>query len=53
MNAHLLKKGFLGGYDLGRAYPDMPDMKDCLLLCVTEKRSRDEMDGLVKALGAL
>ena len=50
VNAHLLKKGYLGGYDLGRAYPDM---KDCLLFCVTEKRTRQEIDGLVKALGSL
>ena len=50
MNAYLLKKGFLGGYDLGRAYPDM---KDCLLFCVTEKRTKEEIDALVKALGSL
>ena len=50
VNAYLLRKGFLGGYDLGRAYPEM---KDCLLLCVTEKRTREEIDGLVKALGSL
>ncbi len=50
VNAHLLKKGFLGGYDLGRAYPEL---KDCLLFCVTEKRTREEIDGLVKALTSM
>jgi glycine dehydrogenase subunit 1 len=49
VNAALLKKGFLGGYDLSRAYPEL---QDCLLFCVTEKRTRDEIDGLVKALTA-
>jgi glycine dehydrogenase subunit 1 len=48
INAHLLDKwGIIGGYDLGRDYPDL---KDHMLLCVTEVNSRDEIDLLVEAL---
>jgi glycine dehydrogenase subunit 1 len=47
VNAAIHDAGFIGGYDLGRAYPDLGD---CLLLCVTEKRTREEIDALVAAL---
>lgn len=44
----LLKRQIIGGLDLGRFYPEL---KDCLLVCVTEQKSRSEIDALAKALG--
>ncbi len=44
----LLKKQIIGGLDLGGFYPDL---KDCLLVCVTEQNSREEIDALAKAMG--
>ncbi len=42
-----LDRGYFAGVPLGRWYPDMADS---LLVCVTEKRSREEIDGLAAAL---
>ena len=39
--------GILAGYALGREYPELAD---CLLIAVTEKRTRAEMDKLVEVL---
>ncbi len=39
--------GFLAGVPLGRWYPELAD---CLLVCVTEKRTRGEIDALVSCL---
>ncbi|MHB1131999.1 MAG: aminomethyl-transferring glycine dehydrogenase subunit GcvPA [Chloroflexota bacterium] len=47
VNAALLARGIVGGYELGRDYPDLDD---CLLLCVTEMNTRAEIDRLVAAL---
>lgn len=47
VNQYLLDNGILGGYDLGKDYPDM---KDHLLVCVTEMNSKDEIDTLVEIL---
>lgn len=47
VNETLLKNGILGGYDLGR---DDPQLKNHLLFCVTEKRTREEIDQLVNVL---
>jgi glycine dehydrogenase subunit 1 len=38
--------GYHGGIDLGRWYPNLAD---CILVAVTEKRTRDEIDGLARA----
>jgi glycine dehydrogenase subunit 1 len=46
----LLEKGFLLGVPLERFYPEL---EDCLLLAVTEKRTREEMEELLKAIGSL
>jgi glycine dehydrogenase subunit 1 len=43
------ERGILAGVPLGRWYPGM---KDCFLVAVTEKRTKDEMDGLVEAIAA-
>ncbi|MEX0975162.1 MAG: aminomethyl-transferring glycine dehydrogenase subunit GcvPA [Bacillota bacterium] len=46
----LLQKGILAGYPLGKAYPEF---KNHLLIAVTEKRTKAEMDELVKGLEVL
>lgn len=43
---HVGRLGFHGGIALGRFYPDLAD---AILIAVTEKRSRDEIDGLAAA----
>lgn len=45
--AAMAEKGFQAGIDLGRFFPDL---KDHLLVAVTEKRSKDEILGYVTAL---
>ena len=46
----LLKREIVGGLELGRFYPEL---EDCLLVCVTEQKSREQIDALVTALGGL
>lgn len=48
-NRKLLDAGFIGGYDLGRDYPDLAGH---LLLCATETRDRATIDRFVAALAA-
>ncbi|MFB5195493.1 aminomethyl-transferring glycine dehydrogenase subunit GcvPA [Neobacillus sp. KR4-4] len=48
INQQLLQKGIIGGYDLGRDYPDLVNH---MLIAVTEQRSKEEIDTLVKELG--
>jgi len=43
----LLKGGFLFGIELSRFYPEL---KDTLLVAVTEKRTKEEMDELLALL---
>ena len=40
-----LDAGFFAGIPLGQFYPELGD---CLLVCVTEQRTRDEMDSFVE-----
>lgn len=47
LNKELLTKGILGGYELGRDYPEFGDGS---LLCFTEKRTKTEIDYLVKVM---
>lgn len=49
-NRKLLDAGFIGGYDLGRDYPELAGH---LLLCATETRDRATIDRFVAALAAL
>ena len=44
----LLKRQIIGGFDLSRFYPEL---SDCLLVCVTEQNSRDEIEALAAAMG--
>ncbi len=46
--AKSLERGYLAGVSLERWYPEL---KDCLLVAVTEKRTQAEIDGLAAALG--
>lgn len=48
VNAHLLQKGMIGGYDLGRDYKEL---ENHMLVAVTELRTKDEIDTFVKELG--
>jgi len=41
------RQGFIAGYPVGRDYSEL---SDCLLIAVTEKRTRAEIDELVKVL---
>jgi glycine dehydrogenase subunit 1 len=50
VNQLLLKKGIIGGYDLGKSY-DQLDNK--MLIAVTEMRSKKEIDQFVEALGGI
>ncbi|MEN0111587.1 MAG: aminomethyl-transferring glycine dehydrogenase subunit GcvPA [Planctomycetota bacterium] len=47
--AEALDAGYLAGVPLGRFYPEL---SDCLLVAVTEKRTRDELDRLTDLLAA-
>ncbi|MCJ7703434.1 MAG: aminomethyl-transferring glycine dehydrogenase subunit GcvPA, partial [Anaerolineales bacterium] len=49
INAALLEKGILGGYDLEKDYPEA---RNQMLLCVTEMNDRTQIDRLVAALDA-
>ncbi|MDQ0975930.1 glycine dehydrogenase subunit 1 [Neobacillus niacini] len=50
INQALLQKGIIGGYDLGRDYPELANH---MLIAVTEQRSKEEIDTLVKEVGDL
>ncbi len=46
LNAALIESGFLGGFDVNSKYP----MPNTMLIAVTEKRTKDEIEAFVKAL---
>ena len=50
VNDALLKENILGGYDLGRDYSDL---ENGLLIAVTEKRTKEEIDKLASAMEVL
>jgi glycine dehydrogenase subunit 1 len=50
INQDLLQKGIIGGYDLGRDYQELANH---MLVAVTEQRSKEEIDTLVKEVGDL
>ncbi len=47
LNKNLAKEGYIGGLHLGKYYPELDD---CWLIAVTEKRTRKEIDGFVEVL---
>ncbi len=47
LSQRLLQKGIIGGYDLSQNYPGM---ENTMLFCVTETRTKEDIDTLVKAL---
>lgn len=47
VNEELLKHGILGGYNLEKEYIEL---SNSMLLCVTEKRTKEEIDRLVKLM---
>lgn len=49
VNKLLLQDNILGGLDLGKYYPELAD---CMLLCVTENRTKEEIDALVSRMEA-
>ena len=50
INNYLLSHNILGGLSLDKFYPEL---KNCLLFCVTEKRTKEEIDRLVKTVDSL
>ena len=46
----LMEWGIVAGYDL---VDDYPELGDCLLLCVTEMNTRQEIDDLAEALATV
>lgn len=50
INEKLLEKGILGGYDLGRSFPEL---EGCALLCVTEQTSMEDIGALSDALNGI
>lgn len=50
VNKELLADKIIGGLDLAKYYPEL---NNCILICVTENRSRQEIDRLVNRLGAV
>lgn len=50
INYELLNEGFIGGFNVETEFPDY---KNTSLYCVTEKRTKEEMDELIRALGGL
>ncbi len=47
VNDALIEQGFIGGFDLSKDYPSLGQ---AMLLCTTEKRSKEEIDAFVSAL---
>jgi len=50
LNKKLIEKKIIGGYELGKTYPGL---KDGWLLAVTEKRTREDIDRLVREVASL
>jgi glycine dehydrogenase subunit 1 len=48
VNKKLLEKGIIGGYDLGRDYPEL---EQHMLIAVTELRTKEEIDTFAEELG--
>lgn len=49
INKGLIDKGIIGGFDLGRVYPEL---ENHALIAVTELRTKEEIDAFVAEMGA-
>lgn len=49
VNGRLFAQAMIGGFDLGRVYPEL---KDHMLVAVTEMRTKEEIDAFAAELGA-
>ncbi len=49
LNKALIEKGIIGGFDLGRVYPEL---ENHALIAVTEIRTKEEIEQLVAEMGA-
>lgn len=47
LQQHCVQADIIGGYDLSQVYPDM---ENCMLFCVTEMRTKEDIDRLVAVL---
>jgi glycine dehydrogenase subunit 1 len=50
INRELLTQNIIGGYELGQSYPEL---SDSMLLCVTETKTKHDIDCLIEALGKI
>ena len=50
INEKLLERGILGGYDLGSSFSEL---EGCMLLCVTEQTTAEDIKALAEALGEI
>lgn len=50
VNSKLLGAGYIGGYDLGAAYPEL---QGNMLIAVTERRTKEEIDQFIGELEAI
>jgi glycine dehydrogenase subunit 1 len=50
INSRLLGQGIIGGYDLGREYPEFAGY---MLVAVTEAKTKEEIDQFVEVLGGI
>lgn len=48
INKKLMEQGMIGGFTLNELYPELGN---AMLICVTEQRTKEEIDALVSALG--
>ena len=49
INEALIEKGIIGGFDLGRVYPEL---ENHALIAVTEIRTKEEIEAFVEEMGA-
>jgi glycine dehydrogenase subunit 1 len=47
INSELIKNNIIGGFDLGRFYPEL---SDCMMIAITENHGKAALDALVKNL---
>ncbi len=50
VNEKLFREGIIGGFDLGSVYAELAGH---MLICVTEIRTKEEIDQFAKQLGAI